>query len=208
MSKVLNKSRASILEDLVFILYLLPIIIPIVYSLLLWPNMGQETYLKVTREPIVFIIGIISICIAMLIDIKESETNDKLKLLRVNRERIIKLFYSTIILIIIISWISTGYQKNLITLIIFWTKGKFAVIYPLFLYLAYISVSPSLKVNKLELLKLQEFIAPSLMLISPIILTILVRNIGISFFTSMILTTIIMIIGIILMVKPRLIRKN
>ena len=97
MSKVLNKSRASILEDLVFILYLLPIIIPIVYSLLLWPNMGQETYLKVTREPIVFIIGIISICIAILIDVKESETNDKLKLLRVNRKRIIKLFYSTII---------------------------------------------------------------------------------------------------------------
>ena len=56
MSKVLNKTRVSILEDLVFILYLLPIIIPIVYSLLLWPNMGQETYLKVTREPIVFII--------------------------------------------------------------------------------------------------------------------------------------------------------
>ena len=208
MSKVLNKSRASILEDLVFILYLLPIIIPIVYSLLLWPNMGQETYLKVTREPIVFIIGIISICIAILIDVKESETNDKLKLLRVNRKRIIKLFYSTIILSIIIAWISTGYQKNLITLIIFWTKGKFAVIYPLFLYLAYISISPSLKVNKLELLKLQEFIAPSLMLISPIILTILVRNIGISFSTSMILTTIIMMIGIILMVKPRLLRKN
>ena len=98
MSKVLNKSRASILEDLVFILYLLPIIIPIVYSLLLWPNMGQETYLKVTREPIVFIIGIISICIAMIIDIKESETNDKLKLLRVNRERIIK-FLSDIVFI-------------------------------------------------------------------------------------------------------------
>ena len=109
MSKVLNKSRVSILEDLVFILYLLPIIIPIVYSLLLWPNMGQETYLKVTREPIVFIIGIISICIAMIIDIKESETNDKLKLLRVNRERIIKLFYSTIILSIIIAWILCGY---------------------------------------------------------------------------------------------------
>ena len=38
------------------------------------------------------------------------------------------------------------------------------------------------------------------MLISPIILTILVRNIGVSFSTSMILTTIIMMIGIILMV--------
>ena len=91
MNKVLKKPRISILEDLVFILYLVPIMMPILYSLILWPTMGSETYLKVTREPIVFIIGVISICIAIFIDIKESETNDKLNLLRINRKRIIKL---------------------------------------------------------------------------------------------------------------------
>ena len=66
-------------EDVSTLLYLVPIVVPIVYALVLWvqsglsPVLPSSVYLTVTRDPILFIGVSLAVMLGVLIEVNETE---------------------------------------------------------------------------------------------------------------------------------------
>ena len=66
-------------EDVSTLLYLVPIVVPIIYALVLWvqsgisPVLPSSVYLTVTRDPILFIGVSLAVMLGVLIEVNETE---------------------------------------------------------------------------------------------------------------------------------------
>ena len=66
-------------EDLSTLLYLVPIVVPIIYALVLWVQSGisatlpSSVYLTVTRDPILFIGASLAVMLGVMIEVNETE---------------------------------------------------------------------------------------------------------------------------------------
>jgi len=66
-------------EDISTLLYLVPILVPVVYALVLWAQSGisatlpSSVYLSVTRDPIVFMVASLAVLLGVIIEVDGTE---------------------------------------------------------------------------------------------------------------------------------------
>jgi len=70
-------------EDISTLLYLVPIVVPIVYALLLWVQSGlsatlpSSVYLTVTRDPIVFIAASLAVMLGVIVEVNGTDPKER-----------------------------------------------------------------------------------------------------------------------------------
>jgi hypothetical protein len=132
--------RSELYQDIAFILFLVPFIVPAVYSFYLWlgyglsPFLPSEVYLQVTRDPYVFLVGIFSVIVGSVVEIisyKQEERNGGLGMLSSNLQKIGILSF---LLSLLSSWYSNHFADlsgTFLDLLV----GKYNIIFPFLLFL-------------------------------------------------------------------------
>jgi len=128
--------KTDIIEDITFFLYLAPILISGIYGLATLLAGGlfyapSEIFLLITRDSNIFIAGVLTVCIAVLLEIKflggeEKQSRD----VRIARNVMLLAFFC-FISALILAWGFAGFDLSLASNLIL--TGRYSLIYPTFL---------------------------------------------------------------------------
>ncbi|MEM2210838.1 MAG: hypothetical protein QW372_04425 [Nitrososphaerales archaeon] len=201
-------NKLEFAEDFAFILYLIPLILNGIYGILLWIQSGLSltiVYLMVSKDPYIFLIGLLVVYIATIIEVNLNPIDKRSIKLEENARRMQFLAIICIILAFLSAYFAVGYSlSDTIELIL---KGRYPLIYPTLLILTSYLISPRLKWSKPNLNQITKICAITLILISPFILFLTWRSkmIWIIVYSLPLIT---LLIGIILltytMIKSRM----
>jgi len=115
-------------EDAAFILYIIPILLNGGYGLWSWVAVGadlaalQQVYINLTREPVIFLVGLIAVCVAVVLDARYLSPIEDVE------RRVTRLAVFCFITALIIALLSTGF--NLSRGLILFLQGRYALIFP------------------------------------------------------------------------------
>ena len=115
-------------EDAAFILYIIPILLNGGYGLWSWVAGGadltalQQVYINLTREPVIFLVGLIAVCVAVVLDARYLSPIEDVE------RRVTRLAVFCFITALIIALLSTGF--NLSRGLILFLQGRYALIFP------------------------------------------------------------------------------
>ena len=115
-------------EDAAFILYIIPILLNGGYGLWSWVAAGadlaalQQVYINLTREPVIFLVGLIAVCVAVVLDARYLSPIEDVE------RRVTRLAVFCFITALIIALLSTGF--NLSRGLILFLQGRYALIFP------------------------------------------------------------------------------
>jgi len=128
--------KTDIIEDITFFLYLAPILISGIYGLATMLAGGlfyapSEIFLLITRDSNIFIAGVLTVCIAVVLEIKflggeEKQSRD----MRIARNVMLLAFFC-FISALILAWGFAGFDLSLASNLIL--TGRYSLIYPTFL---------------------------------------------------------------------------
>jgi len=193
----LNKIEIS--EDISFLLYILPIVLSGVYALFLWILKGitfylpSEVYLAVTENFIIFGAGVLAVCLAVVIEVSLNPSDLKMKKIEENTSRMRYLAWVYFMLSLFFAWSATGYSFDLIGTFDIYVKGRYALLYPIFLFGLSFALTPSIK-DFIKVPKLIFEVMPfALIITSPLLLyalwrlhlpTLVILSIPLLFFIS------------------------
>jgi len=174
-------SRVDVLEDLTFILYLTPLIASAVYALYLWLPTGLSTslpksiYLAVTKNPYLFLIGLVAVCGAVLLEVYLSPPDSRVKKLAESSHQVQILATVCVIFALISVWSAADYSTDTRVFLTIFLEGRYALIYPLLLFLIAPLLNPTLSLRSFRVRGLTEDLSMLLMVASPLILLLLWR---------------------------------
>lgn len=184
-------------EDVTFILYILPILINGLFGLWSWVAGGadlaslQKTYSNITREPVIFLAGLLAVCAAVILDVKYAAGSPE----AVDR-RVTRLAYFCFIAALIIALISAGF--NLPRCLTLFLQGRYALIFPaLLVALGFLIRLRGLVVSSKRLLRGLSLI---LLLFSPVTLYLLWR-LSFAWFIIFSAPLILIVAALVLMVR-------
>lgn len=162
-------------ENISFILYLIPLVLSTFYAVFLWISEGlsftlpQTVYLTVTKDPYIFLIGFLAICLAVLVEIFLSPEESKLIKLTDNARQIQFLAFICIGSVIVSVWSTSGYSLNLGQFLQILLGGRYALIFPLMLFIFSLILNPKLQINILSTDTLIKYTSIFLLIASPLI---------------------------------------
>ncbi|MCP8304799.1 MAG: hypothetical protein H3Z50_04955 [archaeon] len=174
--------KVGMSEDLSFLLYLSPIFINGAYALYLWISKGitsslpPDVYLAVTESIVIFLAGVLAVCVAVVIDVWVIPRDLRVKKIEENTIRMRNLAFIYFILSLISAWSAVGYSLNPSSIFDIYLKGQYALLYPVFLFGLSFALTPSIKdIFKVPTI-LFEVIPFALIISSPLLLYILWRS--------------------------------
>jgi len=142
--------RTELTENISFILYLIPLVASAVYALSIWAAQGLSAalpptvYFTVTKDPYLFLIGFAAVCAAVLIEIFGSPTEAKPSKLAENVQQIQLLAIICLVTAVIASaWSAVGYAPSFGGIIGVLLEGRYALIFPLLLFILSLLLNPS-----------------------------------------------------------------
>jgi hypothetical protein len=167
--------RAETTENISFILYLVPLISSTIYAISLWTSEGlsltlpETVYLSVTKDPYLFLIGFLAICCAVLIEVYGSSKESRLSRIEANSRQLQILAVISISAAILSVWSTIGYSFNFSGILQIFLAGRYALIFPLMLFILAFLLNTSLKINLLSLSNLTKNASLILMIASPLL---------------------------------------
>ncbi len=173
--------KVGISEDLSFLLYLSPIVLNGAYALYLWISKGitsslpPDIYLAVSESIVIFLVGVLAVCVAVVIDLWVSPRDLRVKKIEENTLRMRNLAFIYFILSLISAWSAVGYSLNPSNIFDIYLKGQYALLYPVFLFGLSFALSPSIKDNLKVSTILFEVIPLVLIICSPLMFYLLWR---------------------------------
>ncbi len=141
--------RTELTENISFILYLVPLVASAVYALAIWAAEGLSAalpptvYLTVTKDPYLFLLGFAAVCAAVLIEIFGSPVGVKLSKLAENARQIQILAMICIATAILSVWSATGYSPSSGRILGILLEGRYALIFPLLLFILALLLNPT-----------------------------------------------------------------
>ena len=171
----IDLQRAETAENISFILYLVPLISSTIYAISLWASEGlsstlpETVYLTVTKDPYLFLIGFLAICCAVLIEVYGSSKESKLNRIEANSRQLQILAVISISAAILSVWSTIGYSINISGILQILLAGRYALIFPLMLFILAFLLNTSLKFNLLSFDNLIKNASLILMIASPLI---------------------------------------
>ena len=199
----IDLQRAETTENISFILYLVPLISSTIYAISLWTSEGlsstlpETVYLSVTKDPYLFLIGFLAICCAVLIEVFGSSKESRLSRIETNSKQIQILAVISFSAAVLSVWSTIGYSFDISRTLQILLAGRYALIFPLMLFILAFLLNTSLKFNLLSFNNLMKNASFILMIASPLIFYGLWR-IHVPWEGIISITLIILIIGVAL----------
>lgn len=136
-------------EDVAFLLYLVPLLASGAYGLVLWSARGlsaslpSDIFLAVTKDPRLFLAGVIAVCIGALLEIYLGK--DRALEARENASRMQLLAAVAAASAALSAWSASGYSGNLVSVLDLLVTGRFSLLYPAMILFASLLISSSLR---------------------------------------------------------------
>jgi len=162
-------------ENISLILYLVPLIASTIFTLYLWISEGlsltlpETVYLTVTKDPYLFLIGFFAICLGILIEIYASPSDSKLIRFADNSKQIQILAFICIGSVILSVWSVSGYSFNFGRILQILLEGRYALVFPLLLFILSFLHNPTLKFNFLSFNIIIKHVSIFLLIASPLV---------------------------------------
>ncbi|NWG08774.1 MAG: hypothetical protein HXX80_00405 [Nitrososphaerales archaeon] len=203
--------KSEMMEDLIFLLYLFPLFLNGLYALYLWFQRGitlslpSEVYLAVTKDHAIFLMGVLAIVAALIIEVRMSPVESRAVNVGKNVSRMRVLAYFCVVTSLISTWSASGYSLSILDI---YLEGGYAMLYPAFLlFLSLALSSPIRKFLKLSPI-LFDLLPIVLIVFSPLSLYMLWR-LGLPSSLVFSISLLIFIAGIaILLYGPKLKEKS
>ncbi len=199
----IDLQKAETTENISFILYLVPLISSTIYAISLWASEGlsltlpETVYLSVTKDPYLFLISFLAICCAVLIEVFGSSKESRLSRIETNSKQIQILAVISFSAAVLSVWSTIGYSFDISRTLQILLSGRYALIFPLMLFILAFLLNTSLKFNLLSFNNLMKNASFILMIASPLIFYGLWR-IHVPWEGIISITLIILIIGVAL----------
>jgi len=167
--------REEITENISFVLYLVPLIASTVYALSLWvpeglsSNLPETIYLSVTKDPYLFLIGLLAICSAILIEVYGSSKESRLNRIKDNSRQLQVLAVISISAAILSVWSTIGYSFNISGILQILLEGRYALVFPVMLFILAFLLNTSLRSDFLSFNNLVKNASLILIIFSPLI---------------------------------------
>ncbi len=171
----IDLQRAETTENISFILYLVPLISSTIYAISLWASEGlslilpETVYLSVTKDPYLFLIGFLAICCAVLIEVFGSSKESRLSIIEANSRQIQVLAVISFSAAVLSVWSTIGYSFNISRILQILLEGRYALVFPLMLFILAFLLNTSLRFNLLSFNNLVKNVSLILMISSPLI---------------------------------------
>ncbi len=197
----MNKlDKLEMIEDIIFILYLSPLLINGLYALYLLFALNlppSDVYLGVANNIIILLASVLVVLIALVIEIRISPKDTRIKKIEENVSRMRILAFLFIILSLVSVFVTSGYSSDMFKTLDLYLEGRYAILYPLFLLALSFVLSPSITHFFKFSLIIFEIIPIVLMTASPLLLYILWR-IGLSYSIVFSISLLVFIAGVAL----------
>ena len=199
----IDLQKAETTENISFSLYLVPLISSTIYAISLWTSEGlsstlpETVYLSVTKDPYLFLISFLAICCAVLIEVFGSSKESRLSRIETNSKQIQILAVISFSAAVLSVWSTIGYSFDISRTLQILLAGRYALIFPLMLFILAFLLNTSLKFNLLSFNNLMKNASFILMIASPLIFYGLWR-IHVPWEGIISITLIILIIGVAL----------
>ena len=171
----IDLQKAETTENISFILYLVPLISSTIYAISLWTSEGlsltlpETVYLSVTKDPYLFLISFLAICCAVLIEVFGSSKESRLSRIETNSKQIQILAVISFSAAVLSVWSTIGYSFDISRTLQILLAGRYALIFPLMLFILAFLLNTSLKFNLLSFNNLMKNASFILMIASPLI---------------------------------------
>jgi hypothetical protein len=127
-------------EDLSTLLYMLPFAASGVYGLVLWVQSGisatlpTSVYLTVTRDPILFMVGTLSVLLGLMVEINSTEVSARRLRLQSMGGTLQSMAAASLILVLLAAWYSNGFT-DLGGAATDFVIGRYGIVFPAMLVL-------------------------------------------------------------------------
>ncbi|HLQ03475.1 MAG TPA: hypothetical protein VK114_01645 [Nitrososphaerales archaeon] len=142
-------NRKEMYEDGSFLLLLVPFSAAALYALYLWAVQGfsyflpEQVYLGVTRNPDLFLLGILGIILSTVMEVSSEERARRSERVLLLSKRLQKLAAASLVLAIITAWYANGFSPDLSRTGADLFTGRYTIVFPaLLVLLSFLIVTP------------------------------------------------------------------
>ncbi|MDV3293697.1 MAG: hypothetical protein LYZ70_05450 [Nitrososphaerales archaeon] len=141
-------------EDLSSTLFLMPFIASGIYAIYLWALAGPSlrlptsVYLKVTRDPTVFLVGTLAVLLALIVDLWNTEPANRRGQLALESGYLQRVAAASFVLALVMAWYANGFLDVSGTARDFFV-GRFSLVFPTLVFLLSYLITTPLNVRDL-----------------------------------------------------------
>jgi hypothetical protein len=160
-------------EDAAFLLYLVPLVVSIIYGAIDWVStaktstMPPSAYLDVAKSPYLFLVSIVAICLAVILEVRSTSTPDRNGIVQANISRMQILAVVVLIISFLASISAGGY--DLPTAFSLFVNGRYALIYSFFLIGISLLLAPKQVLGNLKVASLPDILGLVLLVAAPVL---------------------------------------
>ena len=187
-------------EDASTLLFLVPFIASGADAIYLWVSSGisaklpSSVYLDVTRDPYIFLVGILAVLAAVLLDVNGVERQVRRERLAWTSGYLQKTAAACFVLSLVMAWYANGFL-DLSGAAEDFVVGRYSIVFPVILVFFSYLVNPSLKVGGAASYKLLGFLA--LLAVPAVVYEVGKRDTVVGLASAVIL----MIVGVYLLIR-------
>jgi predicted phage tail protein len=189
-------------EDIAFFLYVIPILGAIAYGIYEWATMARASsmpllaYLIVSKSQYLFLVSLVAICAAIVIEVRSANVPEREGVIRENSGRL--LWLAIVVLIISLAAAISVARYNVTNGFAVFIQGRYPIIYAFFMVGISLLLSPKQILGNARRSSLPEVLGMILLVASPVIFYGGLK-IKLPFAASAIGAVIVAIIGLVLL---------
>ena len=160
-------------EDAAFLLYLVPVVASIIYGSVEWAitaktsTMPPTAYLIVAKSPYLFLISVVAICLALILEVRSAKQSDRSNVIQANTNRLQILAVVVLIISFLAAWSTAGYDLS--NGFSYFVNGRYAIIYAFFLIGISLLLSPKQVLGNVKLASIPDILGLLLIVVSPVL---------------------------------------
>jgi hypothetical protein len=189
-------------EDAAFLLYLVPIVVSIIYGAVDWAEtaktstMPPAAYLNVSKSPYLFLVSLVAICLAVILEVRATNTPERGGIVQANITRM-QILAVVVLVISFLAAISAS-AYDLPTAFSLFVNGRYALIYAFFLIGISLLLAPKQVLGNFKAASLPDIVGMLLVAGAPV-LFYLALKVHLRLSISAIGSLIVGIVGIVLL---------
>jgi len=160
-------------EDAAFLLYLVPVVASIIYGVYEWvvtaktSTMPSTAYLVVSKSPYLFLISVVAICLALILEVRSANLPERTGVVQANTTRL-QILAVVVLIVSFLAALSTA-SYDFRTAFSFFVNGRYALIYAFFLIGISLLLSPKQVLGNIRLASIPDVLGLLLIVVSPVL---------------------------------------
>jgi len=160
-------------EDAAFLLYLVPVVASIIYGVYEWvvtaktSTMPSTAYLVVSKSPYLFLISVVAICLALILEVRSANLPERTGVVQANTTRL-QILAVVVLIVSFLAALSTA-SYDFGTAFSFFVNGRYALIYAFFLIGISLLLSPKQVLGNIRLASIPDVLGLLLIVVSPVL---------------------------------------